>query len=144
MRAAPAWRAARLNLVSMLKEGGRQSTTGGRHRGNRILAVSEVALAFVLLVGAGLMINSVLRLQQVDVGYDPDNLLTGKVQLGSSKYVEVLSGNLKRVTPQAPLFYQQVKERLAAIPGVSSAAVASAASGQPFRVVGRPDPPRDQ
>jgi putative ABC transport system permease protein len=141
---APAWRATQLNLVTMLKEGGRQATSGSRHRSSRILAVSEVALAFVLLVGAGLMINSVLRLQQVDVGYDPENLLTGRVQLGSSKYVEVLDGNLKRVTPQAPLFYQQVKERLAAIPGVRSAAVASAASGQPFRVVGRPDPPRDQ
>jgi putative ABC transport system permease protein len=141
---APAWRATQLNLVTMLKEGGRQATSGSRHRSSRILAVSEVALAFVLLVGAGLMINSVLRLQRVDVGYDPENLLTGRVQLGSSKYVEVLAGNLKRVTPQAPLFYQQVKERLTAIPGVRSAAVASAASGQPFRVVGRPDPPREQ
>ena len=141
---APAWRATQLNLVTMLKEGGRQSTGGSRHRSNRILAVSEVALAFVLLVGAGLMINSVLRLQQVDVGYNPENLLTGRVQLASPKDVEVLAGNMKRVTPQAPLFYQQVKERLAAIPGVRSAAVASAAYTQPFRVVGRPDPPRDQ
>jgi predicted permease len=141
---APAWRATQLNLVTILKEGGRQSTGGSRHRSNRILAVCEVALAFVLLVGAGLMINSVLRLQQVDVGYKPENLLTGRVQLGSSKYVEVLPGNMKRVTPQAPLFYQQVKERLAAIPGVRSAAVASSANPQPFRVVGRPDPPREQ
>ena len=116
---APAWRATRLNLVTMLKEGGRQSTSGSRHRSSRILAVCEVALAFVLLVGAGLMINSVLRLQQVDVGYDPENLLTGRVQLGSSKYVEVLAGNMKRVTPQTPLFYRQVKERLAAMPGVA-------------------------
>ncbi len=141
---APAWRATQLNLGTMLKDGGRQSTGGSRHRSNRILAVCEVALAFVLLVGAGLMINSVLRLQQVDVGYNPENLLTGRVQLASPKYVEVLAGNIKRVTPQAPLFYQQVKERLAAIPGVRSAAVASAAYTQPFRVVGRPDPPRDQ
>jgi hypothetical protein len=113
---APAWRATKLNLVTMLKEGGRQATSGSRHRSSRILAVSEVALAFVLLVGAGLMINSVVRLQHVDVGYDPENLLTGRVQLASSKYVEVLSGNMKRVTPQTPLFYRQVKERLAAIP----------------------------
>jgi putative ABC transport system permease protein len=141
---APAWRATRLNLVTLLKEGGRQSTSGSRHRSNRILAVAEVALAFVLLVGAGLMINSVLRLQRVDVGYDPENLLTGRVQLVSSKYVQLLGGDMKRVTPQAPLFYRQVKERLASIPGVSSAAVASAADLQPFRVVGRPDPPREQ
>jgi putative ABC transport system permease protein len=85
------------------------------------------------------MINSVLRLQRVDVGYDPENLLTGRVQLVSSKYVELLGGDMKRVTPQAPLFYRQVKERLASIPGVRSAAVASAAYPQPFRVVGRPD-----
>ena len=140
----PAWRATQLNLVTMLKEGGRQSTGGRRHRSNRILAVGEVALAFVLLVGAGLMINSVLRLQQVEVGYNPENLLTGRVQLASSRYVEVLAGNMKRVTPQTPLFYQQVKERLAAIPGVRTAAVASTANVQPFRVVGRPDPPREQ
>ena len=80
---APAWRATQLNLGTMLKDGGRQSTGGSRHRSNRILAVCEVALAFVLLVGAGLMINSVLRLQQVDVGYNPENLLTGRVQLAS-------------------------------------------------------------
>jgi putative ABC transport system permease protein len=141
---APAWRATRLNLVTLLKEGGRQSTSGSRHRSNRILAVAEMALAFVLLVGAGLMINSVLRLQRVDVGYDPENLLTGRVQLVSSKYVQLLGGDMKRVTPQAPLFYRQVKERLASIPGVRSAAVASAAYPQPFRVVGRPDPPREQ
>jgi predicted permease len=103
-----------------------------------------MALAFVLLVGAGLMINSVLRLQRVNVGYDPENLLTGRVQLVSSKYVQLLGGDMKRVTPQAPLFYRQVKERLASIPGVRSAAVASAAYPQPFRVVGRPDPPREQ
>jgi len=140
----PAWRATQLNLVTMLKEGGRQSTSGSRHRTNRILAVCEVALAFVLLVGAGLMINSVLRLQRVDVGYNPENLLTGRVHLVSSKYVELLGGDMKRVTPQAPLFYQQVKERLASIPGVRSAAVASAAYSQPFWVVGQSDPPREQ
>ena len=100
----PAWRATRLNLVTMLKDGGRQSTSGSRHQSNRILAVCEVALAFVLLVGAGLMINSVLRLQRVDVGYNPENLLTGRVQLGSSKYVEVLGGNMKRVTPRLRCF----------------------------------------
>ena len=137
---APAWRSARLDLVPMLKESGHQSTSGSRHRSNRILAVCEVALAFVLLVGAGLMINSVMRLQTVDVGYDPEHLLTARVQLASSKYVEVLAGNMKRVTPQAPLFYRQVKERLAALPGVRSAAAASAAFSHPFRVVGRPDP----
>ena len=141
---APAWRATRLNLVTMLKDGGRQSTSGSGHRSNRILAVCEVALAFVLLVGAGLMINSVLRLQRVDVGYNPENLLTGRVQLVSSKYVELLGGDMKRVTPQAPLFYRQVKERLASVPGVRSAAVASAAYPHPFRLVGRPDPPREQ
>ena len=141
---APAWRATQLNLVTMLKEGGRQSTSRGSQRSNRILAVCEVALAFVLLVGAGLMINSVLRLQRVDVGYNPENLLTGNVQLGSSKYVQMLGGDMKRVTPQAPLFYQQVKERLASLPGVRSVAVASAAYSQPFRVLGRPDPPPEQ
>ena len=141
---APAWRASRLNLVTMLKAGGGQSKSGRRHGGNRILAICEVALAFVLLVGAGLMINSVVRLQHVDVGYNPENLLTGRVQLSSSRYVQMLGGDMKRVTPQAPLFYRQVRERLASIPGVRSAAVASAAYSQSFRVVGRPEPPREQ
>jgi predicted permease len=136
---APAWRATTVSLVSMLKESGRPSAGGGRHRTNRLLAVAETALAFVLLVGAGLLINSVVRLQHVDVGYEADNLLSGRVQLGSSKYVEVLPENMKRVTPQAPLFYARVKERLASIPGVRSAAIASAAYSQRFRVAGRPE-----
>jgi putative ABC transport system permease protein len=62
----------------------------------------------------------------------------------SPGFAVVLGGNMKRVTAQTPLFYRQVKERLAAIPGVRSAAVASAANPQPFRVVGQPDPPREQ
>jgi putative ABC transport system permease protein len=141
---APASRATRLDLVTMLKEGSRQTTVGSRGGRNRVLAVCEVALAFVVLVGAGLMINSVVRLQRVHVGYNPDNLLTGKIQLVSSKYVQMLGGDMKRVTPQAPLFYRQLKDRVAAIPGVRSVTVASAAYPQRFSVVGRTDAPREQ
>ena len=80
---------------------------------------------------------------RLGVDYGSENLLTGNVQLGSSKYVQTLGGDMEHVTPQAPLFYQQVKERLS-LPGVRSVAVASEAYSQPFRVSGRPDPPPEQ
>jgi putative ABC transport system permease protein len=102
-----------------------------------------MALAFVLLVGAGLMISSVSRLRQVDVGYNPGNLLTGTLNLSSSKYRELLGNDLKRLTPLAPMFYERAVEELRALPGVRSATTVSM-TYSPFRVVGRPEPPADQ
>ena len=113
---APAWQlgqmgqAAKTNLQTALKEGGAQASQGaGRWRGS--LVAAEVALALLLLIGAGLMIRSFARLQRVDPGFDPQNVLTCDINLPESKYQ----------SPQAAQFYERLLERVAALPGVSAA-----------------------
>jgi putative ABC transport system permease protein len=110
----PALQASKPNLNETMKDAGRGSTEGGRRQLIRsLLVVLEVASALVLLVGAGLMIKSFWRLQQVDPGFNPENTLTMSVQLPQGKYPE---------EPQQVLFFQQLIERAGAIPGVQVAA----------------------
>ncbi|PYX62905.1 MAG: hypothetical protein DMG78_32555 [Acidobacteria bacterium] len=87
-----------------------------------MLAVLEIALAMVLLIGAGLMISSVLRLQKVKPGFDPSNLLTMQIRLDEgSPYVQrVPGGDMEKAMPAVTNFYQQLLERTAALPGVES------------------------
>ena len=132
----PAWQASNPNLNESLKEGGRSSTVSfRRHRFRSLLVVSEVALALVLLVGAGLLVHSFLRLQQVNPGFQPRNVLTMHLSLPRPKYP---------VGSQVTAFYQQALEKIAALPGVKQAAVSSAlplqgwSFGMPFSVEGRP------
>jgi putative ABC transport system permease protein len=111
---APALQASRLDLVSSLKEGGRSSQEGfGRHRMRSLLIVLEVALALVLLVGAGLMLRSFQRIQQVDPGFNPNNVLALEISLPRSKYPR---------KEQIRNFYNQVTERVSTLPGVESVA----------------------
>ena len=83
---APAHQASRADLNAALNDGTRGTTGTGRQRLRGVLVVSEVALSLVLLVGAGLMIKSFWRLQQVDPGFDSQNLLSVEVTLPASKY----------------------------------------------------------
>ncbi len=111
----PALQAAQVNLHESLKEGGRGAA--GAPTNKRIfgaLVVSEVALALIVLVGAGLLLNSFLRLQRVEIGIQTSNLLTVEVNLPSARY----SGNNWRA--QRLNFYGQVIERIRALPGVAS------------------------
>jgi putative ABC transport system permease protein len=114
----PALASSRPNLNDALKEGERGST-GHRHKVRNVLVVSEVALALVLLVGAGLMIRSVWSLQQVRLGFDPENLLTMQISLqgGPEDAQKTLS------------FTDQLERQLATVPGVTSAALTC---GLPF------------
>src|SRR5262249_40467087 len=81
----PALSASRLDLNRTLKEGGRDSKTGGgRVRG--ALVIAEVAIAMVLLLGAGLLLKSFMRLQRVDAGFNQSNVLTFNLQLPFSSY----------------------------------------------------------
>ncbi|HSE97852.1 MAG TPA: ABC transporter permease [Blastocatellia bacterium] len=135
----PALQASRPDLNESLKEGGRSSAGGAGHRRVRsIFVVSEVALALVLLVGAGLMIKSFAKLQRVDLGYNPENVLTARVLLPGSKYGD---------NPKRAAFFKQAVERLAAIPGVQAAGAISwlpligLGSSTSFWVDGRPEPP---
>jgi putative ABC transport system permease protein len=114
---APALTISNPNLNEMLKESGRSSTEGGRGRRLRdALAVAEIALSLVLLVGAGLLIKSFLRLQDVKPGFNPDNLLAVELVLPTAKYAE---------NQQVVNFYDQLLQQLAGQPGVQGAATTS-------------------
>ncbi len=113
----PALRASKVDLSGTLKEGGRGSGTGSAsHRMLRVLVVSEIALSLILLVGAGLMINSFIRLQQVDPGFRADGLLTFHVTLRGSRYES---------DPQKRAYYREIVDRVARLPGVESVAAAN-------------------
>jgi putative ABC transport system permease protein len=113
---APATQTANVNLNDTLKEG-RDSAAGSR--GNRIrglLVTCEVAVSFVLLIGAGLLINSFMRLRSVDPGFRPENILTMKIVLPEARY----PNRATRAT-----FYTELLRRVEALPGAKSAAVAT-------------------
>ena len=137
---APALQASRLDLQGALKDGGRSSGGVAGQRLRSALVGSEIALAVVLLVGAGLMMKSLLRLMQVNLGFDPTNVLTMTVVLPAGKYTD---------TNRMVAYYQQAQERLAALPGVTGAGAVSQLPLQPgnttrFIVEGEPAPPPGQ
>jgi predicted permease len=107
---APAWRSTRLDLTPTLKESGRGSSAVHRSLLSRGLVVVQVALSLVLLVGAGLFVRTLLNLQRVDPGFNTQNLLLFEVQPGLSGYKDE---KLRQV-------YQQISERLEAVPGVQA------------------------
>jgi predicted permease len=110
----PAVQAAQVNPNESLKEGGRSASAASK-RIFGALVVSEIALALIVLVGAGLLLNSFLRLLRVEIGIQTANLLTVEVNLPSARY----SGN--DYYAQRVNFYRQVIERIGALPGVASA-----------------------
>src|SRR6185295_8139303 len=112
---APALRASRAPLVETLKEGGRSGSSAGHRRLQRVLVVSEVALALMLSVGAGLMVRSLAELQRVSPGFDPGHLLTFELALPSVGY---------REDAKVRSFYDALLQKLEVVPGVRSAALA--------------------
>ena len=136
----PALQSSKVDLLAALKEGGRTSTGGTRQRLRGALVVTEIALAVVLLVGAGLMMKSLLRLLQVDVGFNPQNVLTMTVALPGAKYSEPN----RRIS-----FHDQLRERITALPGVGGASVVNilpliGGNTTRFIVDGDPVPPPGQ
>jgi predicted permease len=137
---APALAASKPDLNQILKESGR-GMAGGRRRLRETFVVAELALALVLLIGAGLLMNSFVKLQAVDPGFNPRNLLTMTVSLaGASQYVG----------PSRAAFYRQLTDRLTALPGVESASainhlpLAGDTWSTPLTIEGRPLPPPGQ
>jgi putative ABC transport system permease protein len=139
---APALQASHLNLNDTLKEGGRDA--GGGRKGNRLrglLVIGEVAVSFVLLIGAGLLINSFFHLRNLEPGFRADHLLTMKVDLSEVKYPD---------RERRAAFFDEVIRRVRALPGVQSAAVAGNlpltynGDSMNISVEGVPDPPPDQ
>ncbi len=109
---APALQSSRLDLNEVLKEGGRHASAGASHRLRSAMVVTEIALAVVLLVGAGLMMKSLLRLLQTNVGFKTENVLTMTVVLPPAKYTE---------PNQQINFNDQLRERVQSLPGVAGA-----------------------
>jgi predicted permease len=113
----PALQASKTNLTQSLKDGGR-SVAGGvsSQRLRNTIVVAEIALSLVLLIGAGLLMRSFMRLTQVDPGFDAGNVLSVKLSLPRAKYKDgAASAN----------FYQQLLEKIQTLPGVQSAAAIS-------------------
>jgi putative ABC transport system permease protein len=114
---APALQASKPELNEMLKEGGRTSGAGMRSRRARnLLVISEVAVSLVLLVGAGLLIKSFLRLQEVKPGFNPQHVLAMEMFLPGAKYPEEY---------QHAAFFEQVLTRTRSLKGVEAAGVVS-------------------
>lgn len=110
----PALQTSRPNLNDTLKDGGqRGSQFGGRNRAGSAFIVSEIALSFILLAGAGLLIKSFLHLREIDPGFNAANVLTMRLSLPPGKY--------KQGEPRAQI-YKQLVEQVKATPGVKSAA----------------------
>src|SRR5262245_14351362 len=130
----PALQASRVSLNEALKEGGRGSGGAGHNHFRNLLVVSEVALALTLLVGAGLMLRSFIRLMSVDPGLDARNVLALEIRLPQSRYAP----------PQQAVFFQRLLERLRALPGVQAASavyplpLSRAEDTIGFRIEGRP------
>ncbi len=114
----PAFQAAKVDLNEALKQSGGRNGTGVGHRRLRsALVVTEIALALVLLVGAGLLIQTFLKLRALNLGVNPENVLTLRTSLPRSKYSEL---------PKRAAFYEQVLERVRAVPGVVAAGYTTA------------------
>jgi putative ABC transport system permease protein len=136
----PALQVTRYNLSGFLKERGASAMGATRQRFRSALVIVQVALAFVLLDGAGLMVRSLLELQRVDGGYDPANVLSVRVPLPFNKY----SGE------KAPQFFQRLLEEVRRHPAVRSAAIANsfplykAGDSRAIRIEGRPFAPEEE
>jgi predicted permease len=113
---APAWRATRVNLTPALNESGRNSSAAPRSWLARGLVIAQVALSFVLLVGAGLFVRTLVNLQRVDSGFNTRNLLLFDIQPGLLGYRNEKLAQL----------YQQIAERLEAVSGVRQATFSNA------------------
>jgi putative ABC transport system permease protein len=136
---APAWQSARLKLNDALKDGGRGTTEGaGQRRWRNSLVVVELALAVMLLIGAGLLLKSLWRLQQVDPGVKEERVLTMFLSLGEQRYGQ-----------GQPLvdFYARLLEGVQALPGVRAAALSNSLPpgsiefSTVFHIEGRPSAP---
>ncbi|MGH7625093.1 MAG: FtsX-like permease family protein [Gemmatimonadaceae bacterium] len=123
----PAWRAARTDVHALLKEGsGRASGPLRQGRARNALIIGEIALAIVLLVGAGLLLRTFANLVRTDPGFDTQHVLSAEIWLTGSRYDS---------TAAIASFYRRLTERIDALPGVRSSAVIEA--GLPLERGGR-------
>src|SRR5262249_8224570 len=135
---APAWKTARANIGSTLKESGR-TVARARSRAQSIFVVGEMALALVLLVAAGLMIRTLVRLWGLDPGFNPHNVMTFEVS-GPASYKNQSADAIRAA-------YRQIRDKIASAPGVEAVSLNAGAHPMEndnedfFWFVGRPKPP---
>ena len=148
----PAVQASRPDLVASLKESGRSGTDSvARQYLRSVLVTAQIALALILLIGAGLMINSFIRVQKNDLGADPRNLLTFDFRFAQTDAIKPYGRyrglGLWDVSPVPALTFDRILDRVRAIPGVLSAAavnrppLSSGGIQMPFLIEGKPAPP---
>ena len=131
---APALQSSRSGVTDSLKDGARGNAASGGRALRRVLIAAEVALALMLLTGGGLLLQTFVRLQAADLGFDPSNVLVGSISLPRTSYDTI---------EKQRAFYNQVLEKAAALPGVRNAALASVLpfsgdSDMSFEIEGRP------
>lgn len=133
---APAIQATRPDLAGSLKEGGRGSSTGSaKHRLRAALVVTEVAIAFLLLTGSGLLIRSFFQMQNVDTGFNSDNVLTAGLPIAEKRFPH---------PDQLNVYLRQIVSNIQNLPGVRDVALTSALPmqgwgyGMPFQIAGKP------
>ena len=138
---APALTSAGARLTEALKDGGRAGSAARGARVRSVFVVVETALALILLVGSGLLLRSFVALMRVDPGFDPAHTMTVKVSIPTAKY---------RDAAQQQTFFNQLFEKLDALPGVTAAGgtsflpIAGLGAATGFAVVGQPKPPAGQ
>ena len=137
----PSVHATKAGLREHLQEGGRESGTGGSRRTRSVLIAAEVALAFILLAGAGILVRTLWSMQQVDRGFDPRGVAVMTVSLPAALFAS---------PADVRTFYARLLERVRALPGVEQAAATTGVL-QPlvtnsgiYHVEGKPDPPPGQ
>ena len=135
---APAWQGSRLNLIGALRDGGRSTTESpSRRRGRNILVVAELSLAMVLVTGAGLLVKSLWRMRQVDLGINTERMLSMSFTLRGQRYRE--DGPVRD-------FSDHLIEQVQALPGVRAAAISNSLPpdetdfSSEFYIEGRPVP----
>jgi putative ABC transport system permease protein len=136
---APALHSVRASLNETLKEGTRSAGSSSGNKIRKVLVVSEFAMALVLMIGAGLLIRSFLRLRDVDPGFQQDHLVTAQISLPYARYKE---------DAQVVSFWQQFLNRVQVLPGVQAAGITMSLPpnllqiSNPFTVEGQPHDPR--
>jgi putative ABC transport system permease protein len=137
----PIWHSTRTNLNEALKAGGRSDSNASHNRLRNVLIIAEVALSLVLLIGAGLMVRSYVEMMRADLGIRPDNVLALEVSLAPESYPD----KNKKIA-----FYEQLTDRVAALPGVVKAGAvnivpfSSSDLSSTFQIVGRAPFPKGQ
>jgi putative ABC transport system permease protein len=132
---APAWQATTPDLAGVMKEGGRGSSGGSRKILRDALIVTEVALAFVLLVGSGLMMRSFFRLMNAEMGFDGTNVLTMNLPIARERFPDPERLNL---------YLKEIRAAVEAVPGVRETAYScgppmrGTCYGMPWQVADRP------